>query len=71
MTYEILLRILNAKNPEALLLEPRNIYDPCVVDITNKPEDHWNRIKGILGTSLRFAVLQEWPEPPCLPPWAP
>tara|TARA_A100001391_G_scaffold139039_1_gene97328 strand:+ start:5131 stop:5454 length:324 start_codon:yes stop_codon:yes gene_type:complete len=47
MTYEILLRILNAKNPEALLLEPRNIYDPCVVDITNKPEDHWNRASTV------------------------
>jgi len=30
-------------NPDALLLEPRDIYDPAWVDITNEPDDHWTR----------------------------
>ena len=34
-------------NPDALLLEPRALYDPCVVDITDDPRDCWPRTKGI------------------------
>ena len=34
---------LAALNPDALLLEPRDVYDSCVVDITDNPHDHWPR----------------------------
>lgn len=34
---------LAALNPEALLLEPRDVYDSCVVDITDNPDDDWPR----------------------------
>lgn len=34
---------LQALNPDALLMEPRELYDPCVVGITDEPDDHWPR----------------------------
>tara|TARA_R110000824_G_scaffold174685_1_gene352858 strand:- start:98 stop:400 length:303 start_codon:yes stop_codon:yes gene_type:complete len=34
---------LGRLNPEALLLEPRDIYDSCVIAITNRPADDWPR----------------------------
>ena len=46
MTYEEILSALEAKNPDALLLEPRDIYDPCIVDMTDAPDDHWPREPG-------------------------
>jgi len=27
----------------ALLLEPREVYDPCIVAMTDRPDDHWPR----------------------------
>jgi hypothetical protein len=39
---------LGAQNPEALLLEPRSVYDPCVVGMTDEPDDHWPRAGGTL-----------------------
>ena len=30
-------------NPAAWLLEPRDVYDPCVVGITDDPDDQWPR----------------------------
>ena len=38
---EQIIRRLNEHNPEALLLEPRKVYDVALVDITDKPSDHW------------------------------
>ena len=38
---------LARKNPKALLLEPRHIYDEALVGITNEPEDHWTRDSGV------------------------
>ncbi len=38
-----LLKQLVRQNPEALLLEPRDIYDEALVDITDEPKDHWSR----------------------------
>lgn len=40
---EQIIRRLNEHNPEALLLEPRDVYDVALVDITDKPDDHWPR----------------------------
>lgn len=39
---------LGAQNPDALLLEPRSVYDPCVVGMTDEPDDHWPRTGGTL-----------------------
>ena len=40
---EHIIRRLNEHNPEALLLEPRKVYDVALVDITDNPSDHWPR----------------------------
>ena len=44
MTYEQILEALRALNPEALLLEPRKMFDPCLVGMTNTPTDDWPRV---------------------------
>lgn len=47
MTYDDLIAQLADKNPEALLLEPRDVYDPCVIGITNEPDDNWTRAQQV------------------------
>lgn len=44
---EQILRALATSNPEALLLEPRGLYDAALVGITQVPEDHWPREPGV------------------------
>ena len=44
---ENLVQRLTQQNPEALLLEPRHIYDEALIDVTNEPDDHWKRDPGI------------------------
>jgi len=44
---ENLVQRLARKNPQALLLEPRHIYDEALIGVTNEPEDHWKRDPGI------------------------
>ena len=39
---EVLAR-LDEVNPDALLLEPREVYDKALVDVTDDPRDHWPR----------------------------
>ena len=34
---------LETLNPEACLLEPRDVYDKALVDITDDPQDQWPR----------------------------
>jgi len=34
---------LEERNPEALLLEPREVYDAALVDLTDTPADDWER----------------------------
>ena len=34
---------LQRRNPEALLLEPRDIYAEALVGVTDQPRDHWPR----------------------------
>ena len=48
MTYLEILAALEKQNPDALLLEPREVYDSCLVDITDEPNDHWPREPGHL-----------------------
>jgi len=38
-----LLDALERVNPEALLLEPREVYDQAIVGLTCQPNDHWSR----------------------------
>lgn len=35
--------ILKSVPKEALLLEPRLVFDPCLVGVTDLPNDHWPR----------------------------
>ena len=44
---EELLEQLARQNPQALLLEPRDIYDEALVGITDEPGDHWPREKRV------------------------
>ena len=37
------LEILVKANPNALILEPRDVYDAALVGSTDKPDDHWPR----------------------------
>ena len=48
---EAVLKELEALNPDALLLEPRDVYDPALVGVTDDPKDHWPR-----GASVHVAV---------------
>ena len=48
MTYEEILEALSNYNPDALLLEPRSVYDPCIVGMTDTPEDQWPREPGFI-----------------------
>ena len=45
---------LSTLNPEALLLEPRAVYDAALVGITDTPQDHWPR-----KASVPVAVYDE------------
>ncbi len=40
---EAVLKELETLNPEALLLEPREVYDPALVGVTDEPNDSWPR----------------------------
>jgi hypothetical protein len=37
------LKDLEDLNPDALLLEPRDVYDPALIGITDLPNDSWPR----------------------------
>lgn len=39
---------LEANNPDAMLLEPREFFDKALVGYTTEPDDHWTRTPGIL-----------------------
>ena len=43
MTPGELVERLSALNPQALLLEPRSVYDRALVGITESPQDDWPR----------------------------
>ena len=40
---DTLVEVIQELNPEALYLKPRELYDPCIVGITNNPRDKWDR----------------------------
>ena len=43
MSPEEVLQKLDKLNPNALLLEPRTVYDKALVDVTDDPQDQWPR----------------------------
>ena len=43
MTPEEILEALDKLNPQALLLEPRDVYNPALVGVTDDPKDDWTR----------------------------
>lgn len=43
MSVEEVLRELETLNPNAMLLEPREVYDPALIGITDDPNDSWPR----------------------------
>ena len=43
MSVEEILLELNSLNPDAMLLEPREVYDPALIGITDFPNDSWPR----------------------------
>ena len=44
---EAVLKELEALNPEALLLEPREVYGPALIGVTDEPSDSWPRQSGV------------------------
>ena len=55
MTPSEALKGLLDRNPDALLLEPRDVYDRCLVGFTDKPEDSWPRKEGVF-----VAIYDAW-----------
>ncbi len=43
MTPQEVLEKLDGLNSDALLLEPREVYDKALVDVTDDPQDQWDR----------------------------
>ncbi len=64
MTATEILNQLQQHNPEALLLEPREVYDEALVGATNTPDDHWPRTKGIwvavYDEELCLQAIMKW-----------
>ena len=55
---------LRQLNPEALLLEPRDVYDSALVDLTDSPSDRWPR-KGktwvaVYGVDECLEAIRGW-----------
>ena len=59
-----LLTRLETENPEALLLEPRDVYDVALVGLTDSPKDNWGRTEKKLvatySTARCLEAIMEW-----------
>jgi len=66
MSITEILNHLETTNPEALLLEPRAVYDAALVGITDHPQDHWPRAEkktvAVYDTAKCLEALMEWME---------
>ena len=64
MTPGELVERLSALNPQALLLEPRSVYDRALVGITESPQDGWTRTSGeavaIYDARACVDAIMEW-----------
>jgi len=51
-------------NPEALLLDPRKVFDPALVGHTDEPKDHWPRtvkiFVAVYDEELCVSAIMEW-----------
>ena len=51
-------------NPDALLLEPRLVYDLALIDVTDQPDDHWPRTGGVYvavyDTEKCIKAIMDW-----------
>lgn len=69
MTYQDILAALQAHNPDALLLEPREVYDPCIVGMTDRADDHWPREPGymvvVYSAEKCIEAIADWLECDC------
>lgn len=54
MTPQEVLKKLDGLNSDALLLEPREVYDRALVGVTDDPQDQWDR-----PTKVYVAVYDE------------
>lgn len=66
MSITEILKRLEKANPEALLLEPRLVYDPALVGVTNTPQDQWPRTENkwvaVYDTQKCLDALMGWME---------
>jgi hypothetical protein len=55
---------LQKQAPEALLLEPRDVYDPAIIGRTCEPNDHWVRKEqrwvAVYSATLCIAAIEKW-----------
>jgi hypothetical protein len=58
--------LLMQKNPTALFLLPREVYDAALVGVTNEPRDRWPRRQkvwvGVYDSELCIAAIRTWLE---------
>lgn len=45
---EDVLTELKSRNPNAVLLEPRELFDSALVGVTDSPRDQWERPAGVV-----------------------
>ncbi len=64
MTPEQIVERLAEVNPEAYLLEPRDVYDAALVGLTDDPKDHWPReakvTVAIYDEDKCIEAIMEW-----------
>mgnify|MGYP001304994751 CR=1 FL=1 len=66
MSITAILNQLEEANPEALLLEPRLVYDSALVGITDTPKDDWPRTQktwvAVYDTRKCLEAIMGWME---------
>ena len=64
MTATEILTQLQQHNPDALLLEPREVYDKALVGVTSTPDDRWPRTNetwvAVYDEELCLKAIMEW-----------
>lgn len=58
--------ILEKLPPNACLLEPRLVFDSCLIGVTDNPDDHWPRkekqVVAVYDTHKTIAAIEFWLE---------
>jgi hypothetical protein len=61
--FDKLLARLAAESPEAWLLEPRDVYDRCLIDVEIGPSlDPPDRLIAVYGVELCVEAIKAWLE---------